>query len=127
MLRPGFTLVELMIVVAILGIVATIAIPTYSGYVATAREGQARQNAASLELALESYYLENDTYDDATGTWDPDGTRTLETGDLGWSPEGEEITHTYRVTAGDCGDIALCYDLTATDEEGHTVINRSGP
>jgi type IV pilus assembly protein PilE len=123
--RPGFTLVELMIVVAILGIVTTIAIPTYSGYVATAREGQARQNAASLELALESYYLQNDTY--VPGTWDPDGSQTLQTGALGWSPEGEEITHTYRVTAGNCGDIALCYDLTATDEEGNTVISRSGP
>ncbi|MFW6191170.1 MAG: type IV pilin protein [Thiohalospira sp.] len=121
----GFTLVELMIVVAILGIVATIAIPTYSGYVATAREGQARQNAASLELALESYYLENDTY--VTGKWDPDGDQDLESGVLGWSPEGEEITHTYRVAAGDCGDIALCYDLTVDDEEGNTVISRSGP
>ena len=127
MLRPGFTLVELMIVVAILGIVATIAIPTYSGYVATAREGQARQNAASLELALESNYLQNDTY--VAGTWAPGGTQTLQTGALGWSPEGEEITHTYQVTAGNnCGgDITLCYRLTATDEEGHTVINRSGP
>ena len=123
--RPGFTLVELMIVVAILGIVATIAIPTYSGYVDTARQGQARQNAASLELALESYYLQNNTY--VAGTWDPDGTRTLETGALGWAPEGEEITHTYQVTAGDCGDIALCYDLTVIDEGGHTVIDGSGP
>ena len=94
----GFTLVELMIVVAILGIVATIAIPTYSGYVTTAREGQARQNAASLELALESNYLQNDTY--VTGTWDPDGTQDLESGNLGWAPEGDEITHTYRVAAG---------------------------
>ncbi|SFD24556.1 type IV pilus assembly protein PilE [Thiohalospira halophila DSM 15071] len=122
MLRPGFTLVELMIVVAILGIVATVAIPTYSGYVDTARQGQARQNAASLELALESYYLQNNTY--VAGSWDPDGTRTLETGALGWEPEGEEITHTYQVTAGDCGDIALCYDLTVTDEDGHTIIDQ---
>ncbi|MFW5909727.1 MAG: type IV pilin protein [Thiohalospira sp.] len=121
----GFTLVELMIVVAILGIVATIAIPTYSGYVATAREGQARQNAASLEVALESYYLTNDTY--VAGTWDPDGDQDLETGPLGWAPEGEEITHTYRVAAGDCGDIARCYDLTVTDEDGHEVIDGSGP
>jgi type IV pilus assembly protein PilE len=124
--RLGFTLVELMIVVAILGIVTTVAVPAYNGYVETAERNRGTQNAASLELALESYYLQNATY--VAGTWDPDGSQTLETGALGWEPEGEEITHTYQVAAGNnCGGIALCYRLTVTDEDGSTVITRRGP
>jgi type IV pilus assembly protein PilE len=58
----GFTLIELMIVIAILGIVTAIAIPSYNGYISGARLTEAQNNIAALKLAEEEYFLENNTY-----------------------------------------------------------------
>ena len=60
--NTGFTIIELLIVVAILGIIATIAIPMYTGYIASARMTEAQNNIAALKLAEEEYYLENNGY-----------------------------------------------------------------
>lgn len=58
----GFTLIELMITVAILSIITAIAIPAYNGYIAEARISTARSNIDSLRLFLEDYRLDNDCY-----------------------------------------------------------------
>ena len=58
----GFTLVELMITVAILGVIAGIAIPAYNGYIETARMTEADNNLAAIRLAEEEYFLEKNTY-----------------------------------------------------------------
>lgn len=51
-----------MIVVAILGIIATIAIPSYFGYISSAKKSEAKTNIQSLKLLLEQYYAENSRY-----------------------------------------------------------------
>lgn len=66
--NKGFTLIELMIVIAILGIIATIALPAYVGYIKTARMSEASNSLAALRLAEEEYFLENNTYFDGTDT-----------------------------------------------------------
>ena len=55
----GFTLIELMIVVAILAIISAIAIPAYTGYIKTAKLTEAQNNLAALRLAEEEFFLEN--------------------------------------------------------------------
>jgi type IV pilus assembly protein PilE len=99
--EAGITLIELMIVVAILAIISAIAIPAYQGHVREARLGTARANIDPLRLALEDYWLDNGTYADANGAeWDPtDGTETLKTGSLKWKPEGDEDKVIYAVDA----------------------------
>ena len=53
----GFTLVELMIVVVILGILAAIAIPLYMKFVAQSKAGEARLNLGKIASLLERYYV----------------------------------------------------------------------
>ena len=60
--KNGFTLIEMLITLAILGIVAAIAIPSYNGYITTAKMSEAQNNLAAIRLAQEEYFLENNNY-----------------------------------------------------------------
>lgn len=54
--RRGFTLVELMIVIAIIGVLATLAIVGYSQLMGTAKSGEARRNIGALSNAVQSAF-----------------------------------------------------------------------
>src|SRR5207245_9135839 len=58
----GFTLIELMIVVAITGILAAIAIPNYLTYQKKAKTAEARSNTGGLQSAEIAYFAENSYY-----------------------------------------------------------------
>jgi len=72
----GFTLIELMIVVAIIGILAAIAIPNFLRYQAKSKQSEAKTNLGAIGTNAEAYHSEKDVYN-ATFT------------DLGWSATGK--------------------------------------
>src|SRR3982074_730659 len=60
--KRGFTLIELMIVVAIIGILAAIAIPNFIRFQARSKQGEAKSNLKSMFTAQRSFYQEKDRY-----------------------------------------------------------------
>ena len=60
--QTGVTLIELMIVVAIIGIIAAIALPSYNRYIENARAADAKSALMSLANAMERFHTINMTY-----------------------------------------------------------------
>lgn len=60
--ETGFTLIELMIVTAIIAILASIALPAYQDYVARAKVTEAVTGLSDLRVKFEQYYQDNRTY-----------------------------------------------------------------
>ncbi len=96
----GFTLVELMIVVAIVGILAAIAYPAYTDSARKGRRAQAITDLYSIQLAQEKWRANNSTYGTLANVW---GTVTT-------SP----ATGTAYYNLAISGNTATAYTLTAT-------------
>jgi type IV pilus assembly protein PilE len=62
---PGFTLIELMIVVAVISILAAIAYPSYQDQVRRAQRADAREALLAVQLAQEKFRVNNPTYSNA--------------------------------------------------------------
>ncbi|GHD48516.1 type IV pilin protein [Marinobacter persicus] len=60
--ESGFTLIELMIVVAIIGIIAAIAYPSYTNHVEKTRRSDAQGALMGLASAMERHYATNNSY-----------------------------------------------------------------
>jgi type IV pilus assembly protein PilA len=72
-LQKGFTLIELMIVIAIIGILAAIAIPAYQNYTIRAQVTEGLSLADSFKTAIAEFYQNNGTWPAGTS---PGGTAT---------------------------------------------------
>lgn len=108
--QSGFSLVELMIVVAIMAILAAIAIPSFLKFQTKAKESEARNNLAAIRTCQESYRAENDKYhpcDASPGTipladslaWEDTGVADVSMfNDIGFEPSGK-VRFQYEVVS----------------------------
>ncbi len=74
MKNSGFTLIEVMVVVAIIGVIAAVAYPRYQDYISTTYRAQAAADLKRCALALERFYSNGFTYvggDSQCTLWSP--------------------------------------------------------
>ncbi|KKQ33488.1 MAG: Pilin [candidate division TM6 bacterium GW2011_GWF2_37_49] len=76
--KCAFTLIELMIVVAIIAFLATVSVPQYFKYQAKAKQAEVAANLASLHTAMQAYFIEHGEY----------STVLNGEGGIGWKPDG---------------------------------------
>ena len=107
--RSGFTLLELMIAVAILALLASVGLPAYQGYIQTSREAKLLNNIATIEVLQEDFRLRNGAYQ-TTGA-----NLGAITAAIGWEPQTNDGIQ-YSLAAAGAG-----YSVTATDTEGLSV------
>lgn len=66
--QPGFTIVELLIVIVVIGILAAITIVAYNGIQQRARDTQRKSDITTMAKALELYYIDNDSFPPGSGS-----------------------------------------------------------
>jgi len=118
----GFTLLELMITLAVIGILAGVAYPTYLSQVRKGRRSEAVQALAGLQQAQERWRSSCTSYaSDPTTAWP--STACASTGGLGQaSPTKPSGYYTLAITAAD----ASTYTATATAVSGTSQASDTG-
>src|SRR6195256_578502 len=101
--QKGFTLIELMMVVAIIGILAAIAIPAYQDYTIRSQVTEGMNLASAVETGVAEYYAN-------TGSWPT--TLTLAGGDSANKPSGKYVS---SVDVAGTGVITVIYGNQANN------------
>ena len=98
----GFTLVELMVVVAIIGILSAIAVPNFKKYQAKSKTSEAKLQLSAAYTAEQSFYSDYDTYNVCLKY-------------MGYNPTNEVLARYYAVGFGTDATCAACGTLAAAN------------
>ena len=137
----AFTLIELMITVALIGVLSALAIPNFVAFQAKARRGEAFANLSALARAQKTYHAERDVFPDVKSSsgepslpdpalygglgtrkmpWDPPASAFFRA--VGWEPEGS-VHYSYESRSQGCG-CTQCFTLAAHgDVDGDGAIS----
>ena len=103
--QQGFTLIELMIVVAVIGVLAAIAIPQYQKYVAKSEVASALATLTGVKTNVEAYAVENGAF--------PDGSTANQTeADLGVPGTIQAGAITFTAASAGAGTIEFAFNTT---------------
>ena len=134
--EAGFTLVELMIVVGIIGLLSAIAVPNFISYQARSRRSEAYVNLAAIARIQSAYHAERGEYFEA-GAWpnfaaygglsarkmEWDAASELAYAELGWKPEGQ-VFYAYDTNTGATAcTCTMCFTATAAGDVDDDDLN----
>jgi len=136
--RGGFTLIEIMIAVAIIGTLAAIAIPGYTIFQARSRRSEAYMNTFAIIQTADSYYAEYQSYPASIAPmpggiaaivgiqkrpWD--AASQLAYSALGWGPEGS-VFYDYGITGTDVEACGTCAPGTCLTVAAYGDVDGDG-
>ena len=101
----GFTLIEMMVVVVILGILVSIAYPSYTSYLLKSRRAEAKSMLQEIQLRQEKYRANNSSYGSLS--------------DLGWT---QTLTH-YNLDIPNSSVSGSSYSIQANAKTGSSQLN----
>lgn len=111
-LRAAFTIIEFLIVVAIIIFLAKVIVPRYAHYYAKARQAEVAVNLTALYTAQQSYYIEHGRY-------------TSNFKELGWQPKGytsdPQTTQNYYTYGSSSGQEGVHYFTGAANTSAHLL------
>jgi prepilin-type N-terminal cleavage/methylation domain-containing protein len=114
--EQGFTIVELLIVIVVIGILALLVITTYSGIQQKARNSKRQTDVQSLQTQMEAFYSQNGYYPSLTdmnsSTWRTTNMKSLDSGAL------TDPSNPTQSTALVSAPVAKSYAYAVTDSSG---------
>jgi type IV pilus assembly protein PilE len=118
----GFTLIELMIVVAIVGILAAIAYPSYTEYVKRTHRAEIASLLMEQTQALERFFSRNGQYSDVPASGgNPARPLTLSQGNAYYKISAERADQTFTLTA-----TPIAASMMNGDKCGNFIITNTG-
>lgn len=106
--QRGFTLIELMVVIAVLGIVSAIAVPNYLRYMAKSRQVEAKSNLSAIFISELSYIADQSQFGNFAQT--------------GYEVAGNTNRYAYRVGPGATVGVDLVLPGIGVDPGDNTVV-----
>lgn len=106
--NSGFTLVELMVVVAIVGIIAAVAFPAYTQYVTKAKRATAKSLLTQVAQRQQQYFMDNKSY-------------TADLSDLGYPGATLFVDDQGNVSAATSEDSVYTIEVTAQNQTSYTL------
>jgi len=111
--HKGFTLIELMTVIVILGVLVGIGVPSYRNYVLRSQRAEAKTTLMRIQAEQEKFYMQNNTYTTDVNNAPPVG--------LGIAAS-ENLYYNIAIVAG-AGGLTTGYTASATPAAGSPQLN----
>jgi type IV pilus assembly protein PilE len=118
--QHGFTLIELMVVVAIVAILTTVAYPSYQDYVTRGQLAEGTSTLADMRVRMEQYFQDNRTYVGAPICTTPPTAPTVRYFGFGCAPAA--TTYTLTATGGTGAVTGFVYTIDQTNQRRTTAV-----